>query len=80
MTDIPDLSVDFMDMTNERRLLTRVSDARDGYHPEVGQHVVVGDVDADPRVAKILSIEHGIIELEVLPGSVDLHRVLLAHV
>jgi hypothetical protein len=73
-----DLAVDFMDMTDDRRLLTRVVDARPGYEPAVGEHVVVGDDDAEPRVARILSIDvEGIIEVEVLPGSVDSHRRLL---
>lgn len=75
---MPDLAVDFMDMTNDRRLLSRLVDARPGYEPVVGAHAVVGDDDADPRVALILSIDDvGIIELEVLPGSVESHRDLL---
>jgi hypothetical protein len=50
-------------------------DARPGYEPVVGAYAVVGDEGADPKVARILSIdERGIIELEVLPGSVEAHR------
>lgn len=78
MTAMVDLAVDFMDMTNDRRLLTRVVDGRPGYHPVVGAYAVVGDDDAEPRVAHILSIDDGIIELEILPGPVDAHRDLLA--
>jgi hypothetical protein len=75
----PDLAVDFMDMTADRRLLSRLVDARPGFHPVVGAYVVVGDEGAVPRVAKILSIDDdGIIDLEVLPGSVESHRDLLA--
>jgi hypothetical protein len=41
--------------------------------------VVVGGDGADPKVARILSIDAaGIIELEVLPGPVEAHRDLLA--
>jgi hypothetical protein len=39
----------------------------------------VGDDGAEPRVARILSIDaDGIIDLDVLPGSVEAHRDLLA--
>lgn len=79
MAVTPDLAVDFMDMTNDRHLITRVVDARPGYEPVVGAYAVVGDDGADPKVARILSIDDdGIIELEVLPGSVEAHRDLLA--
>ncbi len=79
MAVTPDLAVDFMDMTNDRRLLSRLVDARPGYEAVVGSHVVVGDDGADPKVARILSIDAaGIIELEVLPGPVEAHRDLLA--
>jgi hypothetical protein len=75
----PDLAVDFMEMTNDRRLVTRVVDARPCYVPVVGAYAVVGDAGAEPRVARILSIDaDGIIDLEVLPGSVEAHRDLLA--
>jgi hypothetical protein len=75
----PDLAVDFRDMTNDRRLVTRVVDARPGYVPVLGAYAVVGDDGAEPRVARILSIDaDGIIDLDVLPGSVEAHRDLLA--
>lgn len=78
MAFTPDLVVDFMDMTNDRHLVTRVLDARVGYVPTVGAYAVVGDADADPKVARILSIDdRGIIELIVLSGSVEAYRGLL---
>ena len=78
MTDY-DLAVDFMDMTNDRRLWTRLQDARPGFVPIAGRHVIVGCEDADPAVARILTVNaEGHIELEVLRGSVDSHRDLLA--
>jgi hypothetical protein len=65
--DDHDFDVDFMDMTNDRRLWT-----------VAGRHVIVGCEDASPAVARILSVHaEGHIELEVLPGSVDSHRDLL---
>ena len=74
-----DLAVDFMDMTNDRRLWTRLQDARPGFVPIAGRHVIVGCEDADPAVARILTVNaEGHIELEVLRGSVDSHRDLLA--
>lgn len=74
-----DLDVDFMDMTNDQHLWTRLEDARPGFVPVAGRHAIVGDDDAVPAVARILSVNaEGHIELEVLPGSVDSHRDLLA--
>jgi hypothetical protein len=74
-----DLAVDFMDLTADRRLWTRLADARPGFVPIAGNHIIVGNDDADPAVAKILSVDAaGIIELHVLPGTVESHRDLLA--
>ena len=71
------LAVDFMDM-HDRRLWTRQQDARPGFVAIAGRHVIVGCEDAEPAVARILSVNaEGHIELEVLPGSVDSHRDLL---
>lgn len=46
------LAIDFMDMSDDRRLWTRAVDARLGFDPAVGRHVIVGDDDADARVAR----------------------------
>lgn len=68
-----------MDLTNEGRLWVRGTDARPGVEIAVGRHVVVGDEDADPKVAKIVAVDaDGNVELEVLPGSVESHADLLA--
>ena len=74
-----DIAVDFMDMTNDGRLWTRLSDVRGGFVPVVGHYAVVGCEDAEPAVAQIVSVdaEHGI-DLKVLPGSVEEHRHLLS--
>ena len=73
-----DLAVDFMDMTDDRRLLTRSTDVRAGFEAAVGRYVIVGDDDADPKVARIIAVDaDGNIELEVLRGSVEAHRDLL---
>jgi hypothetical protein len=79
MPDAFDITVDFMDMTDDHRLWARAVDIRTAFEPAVGRHAVVGDEDADPRVAKIVAIDaDGNLELEVLPGAVDSHRDLLA--
>lgn len=79
MPDDYEIAVDFMDMTNERRLWARAKDARPGVELSVGRHVVVGDEDADPKVALIVKVDaDGNVELEVLPGSVESHSDLLA--
>ena len=73
-----DLAVDFMDMTNDRRLWTRADDARRGFTPVVGQYVVIGSEDADPAVARVVTTDgEGNIELEVLRGTVESHHDLL---
>jgi len=73
-----DIAVDFMDMTDDRRLWTRSVDARTGVDTRVDRYVIVGDDDADPRVARIIARDaEGNIELEVLPGSVESHHDLL---
>ena len=41
--------------------------------------MIVGDVDADPRVARIVAVdENGNLALEILDGSVESHADLLA--
>jgi hypothetical protein len=73
-----DIAVDFMDMTNDGRLWTRLVDVSDGFVPVAGQYAIVGCEDAEPAVARIISVdsERGI-TLQVLDGSVEEHRHLL---
>ncbi|MCU1497703.1 MAG: hypothetical protein JWM47_1656 [Acidimicrobiales bacterium] len=79
MPDRYDIAVDFMDMTDDRRMWVRAVDARPGVELAVGRHVIVGDTDADPSVACIIAIDaDGNLDIEVLPGSVESHRDLLA--
>ena len=79
MPDDYEVAVDFMDMTNDRHLWARAADARPGIELSVGRHVVVGDEDADSKVARIVAIDaDGNIELEVLPGSFDSNSDLVA--
>jgi len=65
-------------MRDDGRLRTRLRRARPGLVPIAGGHVVVGGGDAEPAVARILSVDaDGSIEVQVLPGSVEAHRHLL---
>lgn len=78
MPDTYDVAVDFMDMTDDRHLWARAADARLGFKAVVGRHAIVGDEDADSRVARIVAIDSdGNLELEVLPGAVEAHLDLL---
>ena len=78
MNRIYDLAVDFMDMSDDRRLWTRSVDAITDVELAPGRHVIVGDDDADPKVARIISVDaDGNVELEVLHGSVESHHDLL---
>lgn len=79
MTDTYDIAVDFMDMDDARRLWARSADVRADFEARPGAHAIVGDDGADPRVARIVSIDDdGNIELEVLPGGVEANRVFVA--
>ena len=51
MSDDYEIAVDFMDMTNDRHLWARPAEARADVELSIGRHVVVGDEDADPKVA-----------------------------
>jgi hypothetical protein len=83
-TSVPgtyDIAVDFIDMTDDRYLWVRATDARPGFEAVVGGHAVIGDEDADPRVARIVAIDDDgnlELELEVLPGAVETYLDLLA--
>ena len=74
-----DITVDFMDMTDDRCLWVRPADVRPGLELAVGGHVVVGDDDADPKAARVVTLDaDGSIELEILTGTVESHADLLA--
>ena len=46
----------------------------------VGSYLVVGDEDADPAVAEIVSVDaRGIVLVRVLPGPVEDHLHLVRH-
>jgi hypothetical protein len=73
-----DLWVDFQRMKDDGHLLARARNARPGLTIIAGRYLVVGCEDARPAVARVLTVTaDGSLELQVLPGPVDLHRDLL---
>lgn len=73
-----DIWVDFMSMRDDRRLWTRLQDARSGFVSIVGQYAVVGSEEAFPAVTQIVAMDiEGGIQLLVLDGDVEEHRHLL---
>ena len=65
-------------MGDDRRLLARAGNARPGFTITAGMYLVVGCEDARPAVARVLTVTaEGSLELQVLPGPVDMHRDLL---
>ena len=79
MTEDYDIAVDFMDMTDDQRLWVHGVDVRTGFEPAVGRHAIVGDDDADPKVARIVAISaEGHVQLEVLIGPIEAYRDVLA--
>lgn len=73
-----DLWVDFQRMQDDGRLLARARNARAGLTITAGMHLIVGCEDAEPAVARVVSVsDDGSLELRVLPGPVAAHRVLV---
>ena len=73
------LWVDFHRVDRDGLTHAHVDDLAEGVTPSPGAYLIVGDDDADPAVAEVVSIESdGVILLRVLPGHADVHRSLLA--
>ena len=74
-----DLWVDYQRMQDDGRLLARTRNARPGLTITAGMYLVVGCEDARPAVARVLTVTaDGSLEVQILPGPVDLHRDLLS--
>ena len=75
-----DLWVDFHRVDADGLTHAHVDDLTAGVEPHTGDYLVVGDEDADPAVAQVVSIAaEGVILVRVLPGHADLHRELLGN-
>ncbi len=75
-----DLWVDFHRVDADGLTHAHVADLRAGLEARPGEYLLVGDDDADPAVAQVVSVSaDGVILLRVVPGHADLHRELLAN-
>lgn len=73
-----DLRVDFHRVDADGLTHAHVDDLSERIEPQPGDYLVVGDEDADPAVAQVVSVDaDGVILVRVLPGHADFHRVLL---
>lgn len=75
-----DLWVDFHRVDADGLTHAHADDLSAGVDPQTGDYIVVGDEDADPAVAQVVSVAaDGVILVRVLPGHADLHRELLGN-
>lgn len=73
-----DLWVDFMRTDGEGLTHASTRNVRRGVVLNVGDHVVVGNEEADAAVARVVSIgDDGIVLVAVLPGPVDAYESIL---
>ncbi len=73
-----DLWVDYHRSDGEGLVHTNARDAEPGVELVEGAYVVVGNEEADPSVAEVVSIEpDGVVLLRVLPGPVSEHLHLV---
>lgn len=71
-----DLWVDYLRTDGDGLTHTAVRNASPGMALRVGDHVVVGNEDADLAVARLAAVD-GVVLVAVLPGPVEAHRNLL---
>ena len=73
-----DLRIDFHRVDADGLTHAHVDDLAQGREVRTGEYLVVGDDDADPAVAQVVSVDaRGVILVRVLPGHADLHREIL---
>jgi hypothetical protein len=73
-----DLWVDYLRTDGDGLTHTSTRNAGPGVVLRVGDHVVVGNEDADLAVARVVSVgDDGVVLVAVLPGPVEAHRSLL---
>lgn len=74
-----DLWVDYHVRDEDGLTHTNRRGAKPGVVLEPGVHVVVGNEEADPAVAEVVSVdEDGIVLVRVLPGPADDHLHLVS--
>ena len=73
-----DLWIDYHRRDCDGLTHANVKDASHGFRLVRDRYVVVGNEEADPAVAQIVSIDdRGIVLVRVLPGAAEDHRHLL---
>jgi hypothetical protein len=73
-----DLWVDFLRTDGDGLTHASLRNARAGLSVEPGQHIVVGNEDADLAVARVVSVgADGVVLVAVLPGPAGDHLDLL---
>lgn len=73
-----DLSVDFHGVDADGLTHAHIDDLAEEREVRTGEYLLVGDGDADPAVAQVVSVDgDGVVLLRVLPGHADLHREIL---
>lgn len=75
-----DLWVDYHRTDGECLTHTNVRNAGPGVELKQGEHVVVGNEEADPAVAEVVAIKSsGVVLVRVLPGPAEDHLHLVEH-
>ena len=75
-----DLWVDYQRTDGDRLTHTNVRNAAPGIQLKEGEHVVVGNEEADPAVAQVVAIKsNGVVLVRVLPGPAEDHLHLVRH-
>lgn len=73
-----ELWVDYLRTDGQGLTRMSVRNARPGLSLRVGDHVVVGNEDAEAAVARVASVDDdGLVRVAMLPGPVEAHRTLL---
>ncbi len=73
-----DLWVDYLRTDGDGLTHTSTRNVSPGVALRVGEHVIVGNEDADSAVARVVSIgDDGVVLVAVLPGPVETHRGVL---
>jgi len=73
-----DLWVDYLRTDGGGFTHTSTRNVSPGVALRVGEHVIVGNEDGDPAVARVVSIgDDGVVLVAVLPGPVETHRAVL---
>lgn len=75
-----DLWVDYHRTDGDRLTHAVAEDVKPGVDLIVGSYLVVGNEEADPAVAQVVSVDaRGIVLVRVLPGPAEEHLHLVRH-